>query len=177
MNTVKVISTAIKEGRRLIKFLRYGKSDVKENYEASPYGLDSNPVEDTVALYTTTSTNGQSAVIGYVGLNKHADVGEFRTFSTDADGAEVFYTWLKNDGTYEIGGDVDNAVRYSKLEDAFNELKDDFNALVQDYNTHIHVTTATVGLAPVGTISPTTSQGTPSVADITPAKVDEVKIL
>jgi len=178
MNVVEVISSTLKEGRRLVKFLRFGKSDVKENYEASPFGLDSNPVKKTVALYTTTSSNGQSAVIGYVQTGRKAAAGEFRTYATDADGAEVFYTWIKNDGTYEIGGDADNAVRYSKLEDAFNELKADFNALVTDYNAHIHATTATISATPtVGVISPTTSQGSPSTADITPAKVDEVKIL
>ena len=45
---------------------------------------------------------------------------------------------------------------------------------------HIHpaVTTATVATGPVGvvTISPTATQGSSSTADITPAKVDEVRI-
>jgi hypothetical protein len=161
----------------MIKFNRLGRSDVKEKLEVSPYGLDSNPVKNTVAIYTPTSVSGDGVVFGYVNPDQKADVGEFRTYATDADGVEVFYTWLKNDGTAEIGGDSDYMVRYSELESAFNELRDDFNQLVTDYNAHIHTTTATVGVGPVGVISPTTSQGSASTADISGAKIDEIKTI
>jgi len=49
--------------------------------------------------------------------------GEFRTYSTDKDGVEKFYTWLKNDGTYEVGGNDDFLVRYNELAAGFNQLK------------------------------------------------------
>ena len=68
---------------------------------------------------------------------------------------------IKNDGIIEINGNSDFAVRFNALQTAFDQLKSDFN-------THTHVSV--------------TSLGTPSVpvpqstADITPAKVNEVKL-
>jgi hypothetical protein len=177
VNIIKIISSAFDSGRRLVKFNRLGRSDVKEKIEVSPYGLDSNPVKDTVGIYTPTSVSGKGVVFGYVNPEQKADVGEFRTYATDSDGVEVFYTWLKNNGTAEIGGDSDFMVRYSELETAFNELRDDFNALVNVYNAHIHTTTATVGLGPVGVISTSPSQGQQSTADISGAKIDEIKTI
>ena len=179
MNITKIISTALKDARRLVKFYRFGTSDVRENYEASPFGLDSNPVKDTVGVFSSTTSNGQGVILGYVHANKKADVGEFRTYATDANGAEVFYTWIKADGTMEIGGDTDNMVRFSELKTAFDQLKSDFDSLVSSYNTHIHTTTATVGPSPTifGVISPTTSTGSPTTANIDPSKIDEIKTI
>lgn len=172
MQVVKVISTSLKSAKRLIKFLRYGRADVKENMECSPYGLDSNPIKDTRAVYTQTTSASQSVVIGYVNTMQKADVGEFRTFATNANGVEVFYTWMKADGTMEIGGAADNMVRYSELEAAFNELKQDFNDFVTTkYNLHNHPTAAP------GAPSVTVTVGTPSTADISGAKIDEIKTL
>lgn len=175
MNLVTVISTAIKETRRLIKFSRLGTSDVRERYEVSPYGFDSNPIEKMVALYAETGVIGQSVIIGYINVNQVADVGEMRLYSTDADGAEQIYAWLKNDGTMELGGDADNMVRFSKLEEAYNQLKDDHDALVQTFNNHIHITTATIGVGGPGSIAPTTTTENPSSGNIAPAKIDEIK--
>ena len=122
--------------------------------------------------------DGQGFVVGYFNANQKAEVGEFRTFATDADGVEQFYTWMKSNGTMEIGGSVDNLVRYSELETAFNQLKQDFDSLVTAYNSHIHITSATVGPTPVpGVIAPTTSTGQPSSADITMSKIEEIKTL
>ena len=178
MNITKIISTTLKDARRLVKFFRFGSSDVRENYEASPFGLDSNPVKDTVGVYSSTTSNGQGVILGYVHANKKADVGEFRTYGTDTNGAEVFYTWIKSDGTMEIGGDTDNMVRFSELKTAFDQLKSDFDSLVSSYNGHIHITTATVGATPtVGVIAVTTSTGSPTTANIDPSKIDEIKTI
>lgn len=172
MQVVKVISTSLKSAKRLIKFLRYGRADVKENMECSPYGLDSNPIKDTRAVYTQTTSASQSVVIGYVNTMQKADVGEFRTFATNANGVEVFYTWMKADGSMEIGGDSDNMVRFSPLEAEFNKLRDDFNNFINTkYNLHTHPTAAP------GPPSVTVTVGTPSTADISGAKIDEIKTL
>tara|TARA_R110001599_G_scaffold258393_3_gene458667 strand:+ start:841 stop:1365 length:525 start_codon:yes stop_codon:yes gene_type:complete len=174
MYIVKVISTRISEARRLIKFLRRGRSDVKENFEASPFGLDSNPVENTVALYSDTSVNGQSVVIGYVGTNKIADVGEFRTFATDSNGNEVFYTYLKNDGTMELGGDADNLARYGQIEASVNELKDSVAELKNIFSAWTPVPQDGGTALQLSALSWST---TPLVEDITLAKIDEIKTL
>lgn len=173
MNLVKIISTEIDSlNRRVVKFLRFGKSDIQTSFETSSCGIDSNPIKDMIAVYVETATKGQTVIIGYINKKQLAAVGELRLYSTNETGVEKFYTWLKNDGTMEIGGDSDNMVRYSKLEDAFNELKADFNSFITAYNTHVHVG-VTSGFASSGTTTP----GTQSTADITPAKIDEIKTL
>jgi hypothetical protein len=179
LNFVKVISSKIDSlSRRTIKFLRYGSSDVLDVLEATNYGVDSVPVKDLVAVYGQTSSKGKAVIIGYLNKNRLADIGETRLFSTDDSGNLQTYIWLKNDGTMKVGGDADNMVRYSELETAFNELKGDFNTLVTTFNNHIHTTTATVGATPVpGVIAPTTTLGTSSAADISGAKIDEIKTL
>lgn len=177
MNIVKILDNIIESGRRKIKVLRNGTSDVRKPYESMPFGLDSSPIDGVKGVYSTTSTNGQQVILGYINTNQKAAKGEFRTFAVDSDGNEVAYTWIKSDGTLELLSDVDNAVRYSELETAFNQLKSDFDDLVSKYNAHIHVTTATIGASPtVGTISPTTSTDSPSTADITPSKIEEIKV-
>lgn len=171
MKVVKVISTKVNSlGQLMTKLLKSGKSDVQEVKTLSVPGVDSNPIEDEIGLYETTDINGENFIIGFVIKNRKAGSGEVRLFSTDDKYQEKTYIWVKNDGTIEIGGNVDNAVRYSKLETAFNELKADFNDLVTKYNTHIHPT-------PSGPSSTTATTATQSTADITPAKIEEIKTL
>lgn len=159
----KVNSTSLTNAKnRLIKFIGFGKYDVQNQTECMPYGLDSNPIKDMAAIYSATANGAQSVVIGYINKNQKAGVGEFRTFCTDENGEEKFYTWMKTDGTIEIGGTTDNAVLYSKLETAFNQLKAEFDA-------HFHQTSA-----PGANTSPPTIAST---ADITPAKNDKIKTI
>ena len=176
MNLVKVISSEIDNTkRRIVKFLRYGKSDVQTSFEAMPFGIDSNPTKDLIAIYGATGENGKTVIVGYINKNQIADVGELRLFSTDSDNAEKFYIYLKNDGNCEIGGDADNMVRYSKLQSAFDELKQDFNNHIQNWNAfsaaYAPGSPTTLGTPPTAL----TSQG--SNADITQAKINEIKTL
>lgn len=173
MNIVKVLDNLIESGRRIIKVLRNGTGDVRKPYESMPFGLDSSPIDGVKGVYSTTATNGQQVVIGYINTNQKASKGEFRTFAVDSNGDEVAYTWIKSDGTLELLSDVDNAVRYSELETAFNQLKSDFNTFVTTvYNTHTHT-----GVTPGGGSSGTTATtGSSSNADITPSKIEEIKV-
>jgi hypothetical protein len=174
MNLVKVISTRIEEGMRLIKFLRYGLSDVQECNNASSFGDDSNAPKDWVAVYSSTGEMGSPVIVGYLNKDQISGVGEKRIFSVKSNGSQSQYIWLKNDETIEIGGDEDNLVRYSKLETAFNELKSDHNDLALKWSTfastYVPGSPSTVGLPP-------TLAGqnvNPSTADISPAKIDEI---
>lgn len=63
----------------------------------------------------------------------------------------------KNDIKFN-GGELNGLVIIQKLTDKLNELKDTVNSLINAYNNHTHITTATVGTGPVGTISPTMSK-------------------
>ena len=163
MNTAKVNDSKFdKLKRRIVKFLRFGKSDVLEAVEVSPYGTDSVPVKNVIAVCSETST-GKPVVIGYLNVERKADVGEHRIYSTDSNGGEKFYVWLKNDGTCEIGSNADNAVRYSKLNDELTAFKN----LLQAELTLIQTGIASAG----GSYSPSTLQ-----LDISPAKINEIKV-
>ena len=178
MNIVKVKSTRFKNLKLLVKFLRYGKSDVQECTQVTPYGFVSRAVEDTIAVYSKTAENGKPVIIGYVNKNDLVEVGEARMFSTDENGVEKFYILNKKDGHCEFGGVDDNMVRFKGLDKAFNELKSDFNNLVTKYNAHTHITTATIGASTApGVLAPTTSSSTTSQADITQAKIEEITTL
>lgn len=170
MNLVKVISTdynTIKQ--RVIKFLRMGRIDIQTSIESAPYGIDSNPVEKMIAIYGPTADKSQTVILGYLNKNQLAKPGEMRCYSTDANGALKFYTWLKNDGTMEIGGTADHMVRYSKLETAYNQLKTDHDTLVTAFNAHIAAVALILGTPAVPVA--------PSTGNISPAKINEIKTL
>ncbi len=139
MNLVSVISTAIDSvSRRIVKVLRYGKGDVQTCFDASPYGIDGNPIKGMVAVYSETNEKGKTVIIGYINKNKIAEVGELRLFSTDVNGIEKFYVCLKKNGTLELGGDGNFAVKFNELKTEFNKLKADHNSLLNEYKAHIH---------------------------------------
>lgn len=160
---VKVISTKLQNGYRLIKHLGMGKDDVQETHYAQPYGTDANPPKAMIALFAQTGSRGESVVVGYINKHQLAAAGEHRIFSTNEDGDEVkFYIHLKADGTCEVGGDAHNAVRYSPLNDALQ----DFKTAMQAELTAIATGIAAGG----GSYSPGTLQ-----IDISAAKIDEIK--
>lgn len=174
INLVKILSTSIDSlKRRVPKYLRLGRKDFQTSLEAGPYGVDSNPTKDTVAVYLKTGENGKTVIVGYINKNQQSSPGEYRLFSTDANGVEQSYMWLRADGTIEIKGDDDNMVRFSELEIAFDELKSDFNSLVTAYNAHVHPGVTAGGAS----TAPTPSSGSSSTADVSGAKIDEVKTL
>lgn len=173
LNFVKVISTRIEDGKRFIKFLRYGKYDVQESVESLPFGIDSNSPKDWIAVYATTGEIGQTTIVGYINKRQISDVGEFRIYSLDSENVLATYIHLKNDGTMEIGGDTDFMVRFSELKSGFDRLKDDFNDHLTNYNTHVHAG-VTVG---AGSTAVTTSVSPPSGASIDASKIDEIKTI
>ncbi len=170
MNYVTVISSEINNFKqRVVKFLRLGKNDTQTSLEASAYGVDSNPIKGMKAIYAPTMDKGSTVIIGYINKNQKAGVGEFRTFATDADGAEKFYMWLKADGTSEIGGNTNFAVKYNQLQTAYNQLKTDHNNLGVAVAAHTAAVALILG-TPVYVF-------TPSTGDITPAKNDKIKTI
>ena len=173
MNLVKVISSQVnKINQRLIKVLRYGKSDIQTPIQATPYGCDSNPIKDVVAVYGKTESDGSTIIIGYLNKNSLAGVGEYRNYSTDEDGVVKFYTWLKSDGTMEIGGNTNFAVKFNELKTEFNALKTSHNNLLTEYKTHVHNVTA-VGSPTAPTISTQAS----NTSNIDNAKNDKIKTI
>lgn len=166
MTLTRVKGVAKDKFSRIIKILRLGTKDVREADEVSPFGIDSHPINDMIAIYAETIEGAEPVIIGYMNPKAIANIGELRLYSTDAQGSEKNYMWLKNDGNIEIGGSSDNMVRFSKLEQGFNELRSDFNTFVTTYNSHTHP--GGEWLAPI-------PLGNPSLATISQAKIDNIK--
>ena len=161
-------------GQLLVKVLRMGTADVQLPKQANNFGIDSNPVKDMVAIYQRSSANGNAVIVGYLQKNSLADIGETRLFSTDQEGEVQMYVWAKNDGTLLLGGDSKNLVRYQELETAFNSLKSTVDDLISKFNAHTHILTLSSG---TGSAAIPANPGTPSTADITGAKINEIKTL
>lgn len=173
-------------GNLVVKLLRFGRFDAQESQQISPHGIDSNPFAGETAVQGQTTILGQTVVLGYIQGNQEAGTGENFLFSTDENGARVFTIKLRNDGTAEVGGDADFAVRFNELKTAFDQLKSDYDDLVDQFNTHVasfnthtHTVNAAPSTSPIPTlvpVAPSTASGTPSTADIDPARVDNVKL-
>lgn len=175
MITVKIISTSLGDlGKRLIKFAGFGSKDIQTAQHVFPFGIDSNPVKDWVAVYATTSNSGDKIIVGVINKNLLAGIGETRLFATDDKGTEKGYLWLKNDGTAEILGNDDNAVRFSKLEAGFNQLKDDLNTQIDKWN--LFAAAYSPGSPTTLGTPPTAATVTNSTASISDAKIDTIKV-
>src|SRR5690606_8847873 len=93
-----------------------------------------------------------------------AAIGELRLYATDGNGQLQTFVWLKNDGTIELGGNTDNAVRYLPLNTALQGQVTDINAEL------VKIQTAITGLG--GAYA-----HTPVSIDISGAKIEEIKTL
>lgn len=165
LNLVKILSASTDDlQRRVVKFLRYGKSDIQTAVEAAPFGTDANPIKDMVAIYAPTGEKGKQVIIGYLNKNQLSEPGEHRIFSTDANGEEKFYIWLRNNGNCEIGGDQYNAVRYQPLDEGLQNLVTSLQLELGKIQTSI----TSLG----GTYTPGTLQ-----LNIEDSKIDKIKTL
>lgn len=122
-----------------------------------------------------------SYMVAIAGTNEKiapdCEAGERRIFSVNDDGTELkAFAKFKNNGIIELNGNDNSAVLFNELKTAFDTQKSAYDDLVSKFNAHIHITTATIGLSPVGVISAVTvlEQGSPSTADIDPSKSENV---
>lgn len=159
-----VIKSFIEKGRQIVKVLRYGEHDVQEAEQVAPFGIDSAPVKGMVAVFAETSVSGEPIVVGYMNEDALAQMGETRLFATNADGKLKTFIWLHNDGTMELGGKVDNAVRYMPL-----------NQGLQNYNALIGTELAKIATA-IGTLGGAYVVAPPTI-DVSASKIIEIKTL
>lgn len=164
MQYTTVISTAYDSAKRLlVKVRRFGKDDIQTPTQANPYGVDSNPIAGMKAIYSATTEAGKNVIVGYINKDHLSDVGETRIFSTDSNGVLKTYVWLKNDGDLLLGGDSDNLVKYSPLNQSMEQL--------QMFITQQLTLIASGISAGGGSYTP----GTLNI-DISGSKVDKVKV-
>ena len=143
-------------------------SDVDQESEVfAAHGIVSRPSKATRGIRIRLGNLGIVIAAYTYGVDPPANPGAVKVYSTDEDGTEHGSHLIDDDGTHVFNGGEDWAVRYSALESAFNQLKSDFDTFA---STHTHP-----GVTP-GSSSTGTAVATPSTADITGAKVEEILI-
>jgi len=155
----KVRDFVIENGKRILKVQEYG---VKTAKVASNYGDDSQPLKNMTAIYSPTAVNSEPVIIGYINTNQVAQEGEKRIFSQSLDGSLSFAIHLKTDGTCEIGGAVDNAVRFNALQSSLASSDTLLNAELAKIATAIGSLGGVYTVATVAT-------------DISSSKINEIK--
>lgn len=155
-----VILSRVKQATsEFIKILRYGKEDVQTSDQYLPFGIDSKPIKEQLAAQSTTKDRGSTVILGYKVISDITEEGETRIYSVDSNGDPAFDIILKTDGTCEIGGDLDNLIRFAALDTALQTF-------ITDLNTKL-----TAAFTAVGGSWPGTS------LDISGAKINEIKSL
>lgn len=142
-------------------------------------GFEVNPANgENIIIQKVKGSSSFNVSIGGTNQNILPDTnrGERRLYSVSEDGSEIkSIIKLKNDGEMILNGGGDSAVLFSGLADAYNELNDKYNDLISKYNLHVH---NFVGVGPgnPGVTVVTTSTGSPSTGDISPAESLDVKL-
>lgn len=113
-------SSEVKDGERIIKVDEFG---LKTADESAPFGIDSQPLKNMIAIYANTSNDSDKVILGYINKHQLSKIkeGENRIFSLKEDGSLSTEIYLKNDGKIELNGKEDNAVRYLALNNALQE--------------------------------------------------------
>lgn len=148
----------------LIRTLKVQQYGAKTANVVAPFGDDSAPLKDMIAVYAETSNISEPVVVGYINKNQIAKTGEKRIFSLKPDGTVATSIHLFTDGTMNVGGDNDNAVRYSPLNSGIY-AKD---ALINIELTKIATAISLLG----GTYAPSNIS-----TDIEAAKINEIKTI
>lgn len=126
----------------------------------SQAGDDTSPPDGSSVIILSIGEAWKIAIGTDDGIVPSMSPGEKKIYSTSSGSISAFIN-LKEDGTIEINGNTDFAVAFNDLETAFNQLKSDFN-------THTHASVTSLGTPTVPVPQ--------STADISPAKVSEVKL-
>lgn len=177
MKIGRFISAVIENGFRFVTFYGTSRSDVLKKIQYTPFGFDSMPTKDVPLVFDESGIRGKGSVLGYAKVVEELNEGDSAMYATDTDGNIVGKLIMLNDGTFKIGGDTDNMVRFTKLEKGFNDLRSDLNSLIGKWNSfctsYVPGSPTTVGLP--ATLTP--SILLESTAEISGAKINEIKTL
>ena len=171
MFLANVLGSVIRGTRRIVQVSLFKKA--REIPQALPYGVDSAPVREMVAVYANTADMGNSVIVGYVYKDAVAEVGSIRLYSDNG------YVYLRANGNLELLGDSKHMVRYEELETGFNSLKQSVTDLTTAFNSNLHTVVGAIPAAPptVPTVTPPLAPAIPPTATITGAKINEIKTL
>ncbi len=157
----------------------------------SPYGFEAMPSEGQVICIFINGNRDQGIAIllhnrderpqdlstdevkvwsKYKNFMKLNSAGEVNTEASS--GA---YVKENSSGEVEVNGKIDYAVRYNELKTAFDQFKSDYdNHIMKVYNLHTHIYAPGPG-QPTQTPPPAPID-VPSTADMSPSKVDTVRL-
>ena len=152
MFLANVLGSVIRGTKRIVQVSLFKKA--REIPQALPYGVDSAPVREMVAVYANTADMGNSLIVGYVYKDAVAEVGSIRLYSENG------YVYLRANGNLELLGTADNAMRYAA-----------FNSVIQSYLTTLNLAISTGISSAGGTYTP------PTAPNFTAAKINEIKTL
>lgn len=171
MPTAKITGSQIKQnqdGDEKVLLLQVEISDPDDIQSAEMFrgfGVDFKPTKGSLVFVVDAGQANKIAVALNDGTEPAADLGEGDRESYAVSGTSRKATHRqKTDGTHTFNAGIDFAVRYTALEAAFNELKGKWDAFA---NAYVPGGPTAVGLPPVALASS---------ADISQAKVDEIKI-
>jgi hypothetical protein len=152
MFLANVLGSVIRGTKRIVQVSLFKKA--REIPQALPYGVDSAPVREMVAVYANTADMGNSVIVGYVYKDAVAEVGSIRLYSENG------YVYLRANGNLELLGTADNAMRYAA-----------FNSVIQSYLTTLNLAISTGVSSAGGAYTP------PTAPNFTAAKINEIKTL
>ena len=152
------ISRIKKATAEFIKIIRFGNNDILTANPVNNANVDSTPIDTGVAIFAETSNNSEPIILGYINENNTADKGEITIYSQNSSGARMIELKIKNNGTIELGGNVDNIMKYGI-----------FNSIIQTFINQINTQLVTAcALIPYTWV--------PVTADFSTAKVNNVKV-
>lgn len=155
--------------RRLLQVEISDPDDIQTVEMMSAAGEDVNPPVGNRVLIIDVGAAYKIAIAADDGIEPSMDEGEKKIYSIDGGSISAFINLL-NTGILELNGNNDFAVRFNALQAAFDELVTDFNNLVTIHDTHKHPTAA-IGLPSLPDLT-----GTASSADVSGAKINEIKV-
>lgn len=107
MRLAWTVSTAIKNGYRFVK-TRISSAMVDDTKTANPFGFDSSPTKNYIAILTQTSSNEEPVIVGYLNpRTPELNVGDSIMYATDEDGNITTKVILRGEGDIEISTETD----------------------------------------------------------------------
>ena len=124
ITTAKIKGFFLEGKYRILKVFQYG---AKTADECAPFGFDGNPPNDMDAIFLETGAGGEPVVIGYIQTQRLANQGEVRLYALNENNNLSTYLWLRKDQTIELGGNDENLVKFSKLQEDLTLLQTKLN--------------------------------------------------
>lgn len=165
MKLAWITDSSLIRGFREIK-TRITSGLIESSKASFPVGFASNPAPTFIAIVAETMSNDEPVIVGYLDPNVLEDlnIGDSIMYSTSEGGTKTAKLYLRADGTAEILGNADNAVRFQKLDDGLKAWQTAIQA---------ELTKIATGITGAG------GTYTPGILDlnIDNSKIDEIKVL